>query len=302
MRTAPTGRTHSKRKRANRYLSKITKYLKWHQLFVNKYNITKFRWFNNTVSFRLHRTSPDGFGRNIDKDVHRVNWFKQIVDKIFTVRKKDQPLIIIGIKHFNTAANSSAVNMQYLKKNHWNSVFISNRTHKLKTLESQSLTNRYNSTVQSKNGNNCTDDHFNSLNPIEKAQILNGMLENKKFDIKYNYYYGTNALKTICIPIISGSTESTSSNEFLEFNKKVSLKLDSKLMKSIDMKVDFINNSHLRKRISKKYASMQSKRKTKFKLKTNKNIIENTTILLNIFEKPQNEPIIFDPFDKNLTN
>lgn len=298
MRTAPKGRTYSKRKKAKRYLNNITKYFKWHQVFANKYNITKFKWFNTTMSFK--QNNPD-ININNPKVKHK-NWFSRFISNLFSVKKKDQPLVIIGIKHFNpNRRTDSTIKIQYLKKNHWNTVFISNRTHKLATIDSQRFTKKINSNAQGNNTTKEVANYFETLNPIEKAQALSSILPDSKLDIKYDYYYGTNALKTICIPLISASTESSSSNEVLELNKDVSLKLDSTLLRNIEMNNDFCNNSHIRKRISQRYETVVSSRREKFKAngeaKLNLSAIDSRSVY-EISDSGANKLTIFDPFDK----
>lgn len=305
MRAAPTGRTHSKRKQAKRYLRKVTRYFKWHRAFVNRYNITKFKWLNTSVTFRHNRSNVNAFNTAAVNDDKQENWFKRLINKFMNVKKKDQPLVIVGIKHYNNKTYSPSVKIQYLKKNHWNTVMISNRTNKLKTIESHNFTEKYNSIIQGKTVENDHVDHFNSLNQIEKSQALRSILPDKNLDIKYDYYYGTNALKTICIPLISGSTESTSSNEVIEFNKTFSLKLDSKLLKGVDSNVEFSNNSHIRKRISQKYASVRSRREANFKTREgvrSDGSVNETKQQFEIIEEPNVKPSIFDPFDKSISN
>ena len=304
MRAAPIGRRHSKRKQAKRYLQKITRYFTWHQAFVNRYNITKFKWFNTSVTFKHNKSTVDAFNTSVVNDDKQQNWFKRLINKIINVDKKHQPLVIVGIKHYNKKTYSQSVKIQYLKKNHWNTVMISNRTNKLKTIDSHNFTEKYNSIIQSKNVENKYIDHFNTLNQIEKTQALRSILPDKNLDIKYDYYYGTNALKTICIPLISGSTESTSSNEVIEFNKTFSLKIDSKLLKGADSNMEFSNNSHIRKKISQKYVSVRSKRQANFKnregLRSN-GIANKTQQQVEILEESNVGPSIFDPFDKSIS-
>lgn len=298
MRTAPKGRTHSKRKKAKRYLNKIKKYFKWHQAFANKYNVAKIKWFNSTVSYKPH---------NIEKKIYNPklkhkNWFSRFISNLFSVKKKNQPLVIIGIKHYHNNKNkSSSIKVQYLKKNHWNTVYMSNRTHKLTTIDSQRFTKKINGNAQNNITIEESENYFETLNPVEKAQALTSILPDSKLDIKYDYYYGTNALKTICIPLISASTESSSSNEVLEFNKDVSLRMDSALLKNIEIKNDFSNDSYIRKRITTKYETIVSSRKKKFKAKDEaklKSIARASKSVYEISDSCTNKLTFFDPFDK----
>lgn len=297
MRTAPKGRTHSKRKTAKRYLNNIKKYFKWHHVFANKYNIAKLKWFNSTVSYK--RINPEVNFNN--PTVKHKNWFTRFISNLFSVKKKDQPLVIIGIKHYNNKSKDSSIKIQYLKKNHWNTVFVSNRTHKLATIDSQRFTKKMNSNAQSNITTKKFTNYFETLDPIEKAQALTNILPDSKLDIKYDYYYGTNALKTICIPLISASTESSSSNEVLELNKDVCLKLDSALLQNIEMNKDFCNNSHIRKRISKRYETIVSSRREKFKAKDEAKLTLNGIDSERVFEISDScskNSTFFDPFDK----
>ncbi|KAL6933349.1 hypothetical protein ACO0R3_002453 [Hanseniaspora guilliermondii] len=304
MRNAPKGRTHSKRKVAKKYLNNIKKYFRWHQAFANRYNITKIKWFNTTVSFKP-QTQDINIINNQNK-IKQKNWFTRFISNIFSVKKKNQPLVIIGIKHYNNNKNNlSSIKIQYLKKNHWNTVFVSNRTHKLTTIDSQRFTKKINSNAQKSISKGELGNHFETLNQIEKAQALTSILPDTKLDIKYDYYYGTNALKTICIPLISASTDSSSSNEVLELNKDVSLKLNPTLLQNFEVNNEFCNNSHIRKRISKKYEHIVSSKREKFNakdvLELNLAAVDSKSVYY-IADRCTKDSTNFDPFDKSSFN
>ncbi|OBA28127.1 hypothetical protein HANVADRAFT_1208 [Hanseniaspora valbyensis NRRL Y-1626] len=320
MRSAPKGRRYSNRKNIKRYRNKIKKYLSWYTFLINKYNLKKFTFSNKFYEFKQNFRRNDLLSKTnkLNQLNEKTPWYKILFYKIFKVKKKDLPLVIVSISHFtysqrnntkieegkgNDVLNSfvskkTELKIEYVNKNKWNTLMLSNREQKIKKINSQqyqdacnkgNLIDTFLNTSENENFKTDNPQTFKSLNQIEQKHILSQKIPTSKLDVKYNFYYGTNALKTICIPLISATpttsltsssnnsqnisnnnsptrppaiitnsnTSSTDSINFLEINNKLSIRLP----KDVYLKTpeEQIFNTHLRKKIRLKFHDLKNK-------------------------------------------
>ena len=322
MRSAPKGRRYSNRKNIKRYRNKIKKYLSWHIFLINKYNLKKFTFSNRFYEFKQNFRKNDLLSKTnkLNQLNEKTPWYKILFYKIFKVKKKDLPLVIVSISHYTYSqrnnkkieeekgndiiksfnSKKTELKIEYVNKNKWNILMISNREQKIKKINSQqyqdacnkgNLIDTFLNTSETENEKFKTDNPqtFKSLNQIEQKHILSQKIPTSKLDVKYNFYYGTNALKTICIPLISATpttistslsnnsqnilgnnspttapaiitnsnTSSTDSINFLEINNKLSIRLPRDVY--LKTPEEQIFNTHLRKKLRLKFHDLKNK-------------------------------------------
>lgn len=246
MRAAPKGRTHSSKKYIKRFKSKVEQGFRLHSVLFNKYSFKKFKINNKLylVKQQLKKNNILSITNTVEKSQVKP-WYKIFFWKVFAVKKKNLPLVIVSIGHYTyskkrkqESCKNNAVNnilsekyglkMEYLGKNKWSTLRLSNREQKLKSLKIQPFQQSYEESAGVNGFSNCKNageqkahcqsfrSSFGSLSRMEKKNIISQQLDDEKIDVIYNFFYGTSALKAVCIPFIAATPTdtTTSSNEF----------------------------------------------------------------------------------------
>lgn len=247
MRAAPEGRKHSNKKYIKKIRNKVEKYFRVHSFLFNKYSFNKFKINNKLFLVKQMLKQDDILSiTNTSKKDNAKPWYKILFWKVFALEKKHLPLVIVSIGHYtyskrrtpdscrNNAVNNMlskkyGLKIEYLDNNKWSTLKLSNREQKLKSLKIQSFQHSYDENLGDKDFSKCNANHemqcqahkspLGSLSKMEQKNIISQQLPNEKVDIKYNFFNGTNALKAICVPLIS-ATPTSSSGSSAKFSQK----------------------------------------------------------------------------------